>query len=91
MESQTCAVGGWGAMFGTKSQKNVFFYTFPKAKTHFLQKGPFPPTELAENLCVDSQAPHESDADIFSAVSSITLALLLQFYGGGKTYLWQNL
>ena len=21
--------GGWGPMFGTKSQKNVFFYTFP--------------------------------------------------------------
>ena len=31
---------------------------FYKAKTHFLQKGPFPPTtDLAENLCVDSQTP----------------------------------
>ena len=29
VESQTCAVGGWGPMFGTKSQKNGFFYTFP--------------------------------------------------------------
>ena len=29
MESQTCAVNGWGPMFGTKSQKNVFFDTFP--------------------------------------------------------------
>ena len=48
--SQTCAVGGWGPMFGTKSQKkNGFSYTFPKAKTHFLLKGPFPTTELAEN------------------------------------------
>ena len=85
-------MGGWGPMFGTKSQKkNGFSYTFPKAKTHFLLKGPFPTTELAENLCVDSQAPHGSDAHNFSAVSSITLALLLQFYGGGKTYLWQNL
>ena len=28
-----------------------------KAKTHFLQKGPFPSTDLAENLCVDSQTP----------------------------------
>ena len=27
VESQTCAVGGWGPMFGTKSQKNVFFFT----------------------------------------------------------------
>ena len=27
------------------------------AKTHFLQKGPFPSTDLAENLCVDSQTP----------------------------------
>ena len=27
VESQTCAVGGWGPMFGTKSQKNVFFLT----------------------------------------------------------------
>ena len=25
VESQTCAVGGWGPMFGTKSQKNRFF------------------------------------------------------------------
>ena len=31
VESQTCAVGGWGPMFGTKSQKNTFFFdTFPK-------------------------------------------------------------
>ena len=27
MESQTCAVGGWGPMFGTKSQINTFFLT----------------------------------------------------------------
>ena len=27
-----CAVGGWGLMFGTKSQKNGFFYTFPYIK-----------------------------------------------------------
>ena len=27
MESQTCAVGGWGPMFGTKSQKKTFFLT----------------------------------------------------------------
>ena len=27
MESQTCAVGGWGLMFGTKSQINTFFLT----------------------------------------------------------------
>ena len=25
VESQTCAVGGWGPMFGTKSQKKLFF------------------------------------------------------------------
>ena len=32
MESQTCAVGGWVPMFGTKSQKiRFFFYTFPYA------------------------------------------------------------
>ena len=32
-----------------------------KPKTHFfLQKGPFPPTDLAENLCVDSQTPPRS-------------------------------
>ena len=30
MESQTFAVVGWGPMFGTKSQKNGFFDTFPK-------------------------------------------------------------
>ena len=30
---------------------------FCKAKTPFLQKGPFPLTDLAENLCVDSQTP----------------------------------
>ena len=30
---------------------------FYKAKTHILQKGPFPPTDLAENLCMDSQTP----------------------------------
>ena len=27
MESQMCAVGGWGPMFGTKSQINTFFLT----------------------------------------------------------------
>ena len=27
VESQTCAVGGWGPMFGTKSQKKRFFLT----------------------------------------------------------------
>ena len=26
MESQTCAVGGWGLMFGTNSQINTFFF-----------------------------------------------------------------
>ena len=29
VEYQTCAVGGWGPMFGTKSQKNVFFGHLP--------------------------------------------------------------
>ena len=27
VESQTCAVGGWSPMFGTKSQKGCFFFT----------------------------------------------------------------
>ena len=40
-------VGGVQCL-GQSSKKNVFFYTFPKAKTHFLLKGPFPTTELAE-------------------------------------------
>ena len=34
VESQTCAVGGWGPTFGTKSQKKRFFYTFPKGNTN---------------------------------------------------------
>ena len=29
VESQTCAVGGWGPMFWTKSPKIVFFDIFP--------------------------------------------------------------
>ena len=33
-----------------------FWATF-KAKTHFLQNGPFPLVDLAEILCVDSQTP----------------------------------
>ena len=33
---------------------------FHKAKLHFLQKEPFPSTESAETLCVDSQTPSES-------------------------------
>ena len=37
------------AIFAVSS--NLFY----KTKTHFLQKGPFPPT--TENLCVDSQTP----------------------------------
>ena len=38
----------------------IFGDLFYKAKTHFLQKGPFPPTDLAENLFVDSQTPSGS-------------------------------
>ena len=33
VEFQTCAVGGWGPMFGTKSRINLFFDTFPKRCT----------------------------------------------------------
>ena len=29
MESQTCAAGGWGPMFGTKSQINTVFFLTP--------------------------------------------------------------
>ena len=36
MESQTCTVGGWGPMFGKKSQINTFFDTFPDSfNDHF--------------------------------------------------------
>jgi len=33
-----------------------------KVKTHFLQKWPFPPTELAETLCVNSQTLPRSES-----------------------------
>ena len=32
VDFQTCVVGGWGLMFGTKSQKNVLFDTFLKLR-----------------------------------------------------------
>ena len=39
VESQTCAVGGWGLMFGTKSQKKVFLGTLSQTSgpTHPLR------------------------------------------------------
>ena len=37
VESQTCAVGGWGPMFGTKSQINPFFFDiFPQMSNSFV-------------------------------------------------------
>ena len=45
MESQTCAVGGWGPMFGTKSQKNGFFLgTFPNIANIAPSSNPWSPS-----------------------------------------------
>ena len=57
----------------------------------FLQKGPFPHQNWLKICVWTPKHLLEVTQIFFSAVSSITLASLLQFYGGGKTYLWQNL